>query len=150
MRRNLLFPKIVFKPVTELRFATLGDWYQDDSGFFTIEVAEMSNWKYEFLILLHELTEWAICQAEGISTRACDNFDEAWEESIDKGLVSIEKEAGFDRSCPYRKGHIWGARMERLFCWLLGASWKDYTRSCNEALDEYAINKSLMRTLSHV
>lgn len=136
-------PNIIYMPITAQRFTTLGDWWQDENGAFTIAISNMDDWRYEFLVLIHELTEWSICQISGISTSACDAFDTVWEKKIEAGLVSPDIEAGFDKSCPYRKGHIWGARMERLFCWLLKANWQDYNRACDALIREYTIYKSI-------
>ena len=134
-----MIPNILLVPIAEQRFTTLGDWYQNEDGSFTIAISKMLDWRHEFLVLIHELTEWSICRATGVSSQEADVFDRYWESDIKFGLVSIETEAGFSKDCPYRRGHIWGARMERLFCWLLGASWKDYERACNKLLGEYAL-----------
>jgi hypothetical protein len=130
-------PKIIFVPLSSQRFTTLGDWWQDCDGTYTIAVTEMRDWRYQFLVLMHELTEWSICCATGVSAKIADEFDAAWEEDIKSGLVSVSVEAGFDKACPYRQGHVWGARMERLFCYLLKANWKDYCRECDELLLQY-------------
>lgn len=136
-----MIPKIIYVPVREQRFTTLGDWWEEESGRFVISISIMSDWRHEFCVLIHELTEWAICQAAGISTAACDEFDALWEGWIENGLVDIYKEAGFDRRCPYRRGHVWGARMERLFCFLLGANWRQYCAACDALMDEYQKSK---------
>lgn len=134
-------PKIVLLPISAQRFTTLGDWWEDENGIFTIAISEMSDWRYEFLVLIHELTEWSICFATGVSSKDADEFDRLWEENIKAGLVSIETEAGFDKACPYHRGHVWGARLERLFCWLLGANWKSYVKACDDLLVQYTISK---------
>jgi hypothetical protein len=136
-----MIPKIIIVPIEYQRFTTIGDWYEDKYGNFTISISYLYDWKYEFLVLIHELTEWAICQSMGVKTQACDDFDGLWESEIKKGIQDINTEAGFDRRCPYRRGHVWGARMERLFCFLLRASWKDYCESCERAIKNYSNSK---------
>lgn len=126
-----MIPKIIRMPISEQRFTTLGDWWESDAGNFAIAISEMPDWRHEFLVLIHELTEWAICQAKGVPTADCDAFDAMWEKELGQGLHGLEEEAGFDRRCPYRKGHVWGYRMERFFCFLLGASWKEYGLACD-------------------
>src|SRR5215475_10964383 len=126
-----MLPTIIRLPVQQQRFTTLGDWYEDECGNFTVTTSIMDNWKYEFCVLIHELTEWAICQAMGVKTQDADDFDEMWEREIKAGIQLIETEAGFDKRCPYRRGHVWGARMERFFCFLLRANWKDYCTECD-------------------
>lgn len=135
-------PKIKLIPLQEQRFTTLGDWYEDSRGQFTIAISDMNDWRYEFIVLMHELTEWGICQARGVSTKDCDDFDARWEEDIRAGLVSPEIEAGFNKNCPYRIGHTWGARIERLFCFLLRVPWKQYCSACDEMIAEYVSDAS--------
>jgi hypothetical protein len=138
-----MIPKIISLPITKQRFTTLGDWYEEEPGKFVITTSEMSDWRHEFLVLIHELTEWAICQAMGVSAANCDKFDSAWEREIEAGTKPLWAEAGFDKKCPYYRGHVWGARMERLFCYLLGCKWKDYTSACDDLIVEYRMNKEV-------
>lgn len=129
----IALPAIVRKPVAEQRFTTLGDWWEEN-GKFTISISIMDDWRHEFLVLMHELTEWAICQRRGVKTADCDAFDAMWEREIEAGLQRIETEAGFDRRCPYRAGHVWGCRMERLFAFILSVPWREYCRACDAML----------------
>src|SRR5271170_1136619 len=101
------FPNIKVVPVEDQRFTTLGDWWEE-GGHFEVRASEMSDWRHVYCVLMHELIEWAICQRDGVRTADCDAFDEEWENGIKAGIHPIEIEAGFDRACPYRKGHIWG------------------------------------------
>jgi hypothetical protein len=131
------FPTISTIQLQANRFTTLGDWWEEPEGVFHITITEESDWRYMVCCLIHELTEWAICQAKGIKTSDCDKFDGWWEGEIKRGLIPAEREAGFDRRCPYRHGHIWGCRMERLFCWLLGVSWKEYGDAADALMRAY-------------
>jgi hypothetical protein len=124
---------IRFVRFTDQRFTTLGDWLERDDQF-EINVTIMPRWQHTFLILMHELIEWAVCQRDGVKTAVCDGFDTDWERELADGKHRIEEEAGFDRRCPYREGHVWGARAERFLCWLLGCSWKEYLIACDEAI----------------
>lgn len=133
----LHLPVIKCISLLENRFTTLGDWMETAPGEFMITVTEMVDWRHETLVLLHELVEWAICQRDGVRTADCDAFDALWEQELRNGLQRPETEAGFDRRCPYRKGHVWGCRVERAFAFLFGVSWADYCRTCDEMIAEY-------------
>lgn len=134
------FPRIRFIPLMENRVTTLGDWGEDENGFW-MTITEMSDWRMEFLVLIHELTEWAICQYMGVTTEEADAFDALFEKEYAQGLHPIEQEAGFDKRCPFRKGHIWGARMERLFSWFLGVNWDHYGDVAYNMMAQYGRNK---------
>lgn len=130
----IALPRIVRVPIERQRFTTLGDWWEENPGEFVIAITEMVDWRYEFLILVHELIEWAVCQQRGVSTRKADEFDEMWEQELAEGKHRVEDEAGFDRRCPYRMGHIWGCRAEWLLAGLLKVRWHDYCQECNDVL----------------
>lgn len=125
------FPNIVIKQLEreQLRFTTAGDWMMHEDGSFEIHLLKMDDWRYSAIVLIHELTEIFICWRLGITAQEADDFDRVWEDELKKGIQNLEKEAGFDKRCPYRKGHVWGARMERLFCFILGVNWNKY---CND------------------
>lgn len=118
--------------LADMPFTTAGHWRETDAGNFEVLVVALKDWRYSFIVLMHELTEWAICRWFGVSTATCDAFDDLWEQELVRGEHKPEEEAGFDRRCPYRKGHVWGARMERLFCFLLGLRWKTYCADWDE------------------
>lgn len=122
-------PKITIHPNTpikELRFTTAGDWTMRKDGSFEIWICETKDWRYQFIVLMHELTEWAWCLKNKVSAAKADAFDDQWEWELKNGIHRPEEEAGFDKRCPYRGGHVWGARIEHLFCWILGVKWRVY------------------------
>lgn len=107
------------------RFTTIGDWWEDDAGILQIRITKMP-WRFEVAVLFHELIEFFICKADGIKTKECDEFDALFEREYESGIWPKSVEAGFDKRCPYRKGHVWGSRFERVTIWVLGASWREY------------------------
>lgn len=135
---KIQLPIVMRVSLQENRFTTLGDWKETPQGFI-ITYTGMADWKYEFLVLIHEFTEWAICQRYRVPTYKCDAFDALWEAELKQGLHKLGDEAGFDRRCPYREGHVWGARMERLFAFLLGVRWKKYCEACDALMKEFNI-----------
>src|SRR5258708_33385114 len=120
-------------PQDKQRFTTLGDWWEDELGL-QIRITNM-HWKYQVAILMHELIEFSICKSEGITTEECDAFDTLFEQEYESGKWPKSVEAGFDRRCPYRRGHWWGDKFERLTIFLLGGTWKSYLKACDEAIN---------------
>ena len=121
------------------KFSTLGDWWFGDKkrninqdGDLYITISQMPRWKYFWPILFHEAIEIAWCLVHGVTSEMAEAFDALWEEEIRQGLHKPEEEAGFDPRCPYLGGHRWGARFERLVCWILGINWRRYCRYCEE------------------
>ena len=92
----------------------------------------MKDCRYFWPILFHEEIEIAWCIKNGVTSAECQKFDTMWEREIKTGLHKPEEEAGFDKRCPYRGGHVWGSRFERLVCWILGINWKKYCQDCEE------------------
>lgn len=138
----LQLPKIRLISMDEQRFNTIGDWGRSESGEYFITIAMLPDYRHQVLVLIHELVEWTICMATGVSVEAADAFDELWEQELRQGKQPPEEEAGFDLRCPYRRGHIWGARAERFFAWLFRVDWKAY---CNECEAYCIILEGVMR-----
>jgi len=118
------------------KFTTIGHWfetYEHGDVILNIQISKMF-WKYQMAVLFHELIEVAICQSKNIHTVECDIFDAMFETEYEAGVWPKSVEAGFDKRCPYRVGHIWGSRFERVVIWLLGAKWRDYTDATNKLM----------------
>lgn len=127
---------VQFIPHAEHRFTTIGHWFETADGTLHIQISRELHWKYQVAVLFHELIEATMCRANGITTAECDEFDALFEREYDEGKWPKSVEAGFDRRCPYRRGHIWGSRFERVVIFLLGASWRDYNRTCLILMEE--------------
>lgn len=131
---------IQFIPHSKHKFTTIGYWFMtdmEDAGGETlhIQISRELEWKYRIAVLFHELIEVTICMASGITTEECDRFDAMFEYEYSIGRWPKSVEAGFDKRCPYRKGHIWGTRFERLVIFLLKASWRDYNTACLDLME---------------
>ncbi len=120
---------IQFIPHSEHRFTTIGYWFVENETL-TIQISKEISWQNKIATIFHELIEAGICIKDGITTAQCDAFDELFEQEYQDGLWPVEKEAGFDRRCPYRKGHVWGHRMERIVMFLLGVDWNESNEEC--------------------
>lgn len=100
------------------RFEGIGDWVTHDE----ITVIPLGDWRYEFLVGLHELIEAQLCKARGISPQMVDEFDSKF---IGEG------EPGDSPDCPYRKEHAFATCIEMLVCNELGINFSDYDRITN-------------------
>jgi len=112
-------------PIEKLRYTTAADW-TIKKDVLTIWMCATKDWRYQAIVFMHEITEIFWCIKNGVTAKRADAFDSLWEKELEKGIHRPEEEAGFDKRCPYRGGHIWGARMEHLFCWILGVKWRVY------------------------
>lgn len=126
---------IEFIPHKQHRFTTIGYWFVKDD-LLTVQVSREISWRNKIATIFHELMEAGYCIARGITTEECDEFDAMFEKEYEDGRWPVEVEAGFDKRCPYRKGHIWGCRFEWIVMFLL--------RADKEAEDEECL--ALMKT----
>lgn len=109
-------------PHSQHRYPTVGDWYEREDVMY-IRVSEMSDWRYEFLVIAHELIEVYICKHDGVKEKAVDRFDIAFEK---KRKLGNNDEPGDDKKAPYRKQHCIATGVERILAGLLGVCWNDY------------------------
>ncbi len=124
---------IQFIPHSQHKFTTIGHWFVDNDTL-TIQISEEICWPNKIAVLFHELIESCMCISKGITTEECDAFDEIFEREYELGIWPKSVEAGYDPRCPYRRGHIWGSRFERVVIFLLGASWKDCNAECDKLM----------------
>lgn len=112
-------------PHQEHRYPTVGD-YWDEGSKEVFRVSELEDWRYEFLIAFHELTEKALCRVKGISVADIDAFDIEYE----KGRVPDDKESepGNDPSAPYYREHQLAMGLERTMAALLDVDWIVYEK----------------------
>lgn len=81
-------------PHSEQRYPTVGDWQWTQvkvlgrSGFpaddklvptLHIKVSEMSDWRHEALVAIHEAVEALLCKYAGITEQEVDDFDKVFE-----------------------------------------------------------------------
>lgn len=113
-------------PHRKQRYETVGDWLWIGKGKakrLLIRVSQMSDWRYEFLVALHELVEVALCHYQGITQKQVDAFDMRFEKNRKPGNVD---EPGDDDKAPYRVQHCIATGVERIAAALLGVSWNRY------------------------
>lgn len=110
-------------PHRSQRYDTVGDWIFGDNGNLTINVSDMKDWRYEFLVAFHELIEAMLCKQRGISQEEVDDFDIAFEARRVRGDLS---EPGDNALAPYYNEHQFATCLERLMALELGVIWKEY------------------------
>ena len=110
-------------PNSEQRYQTCGDWWFDPEGNIEIRVSKMSDWRYEFLVGLHELVEVALCKYSGVTQQEVDDFDIVFEKNRSEGNTD---EPGDDSEAPYRIQHGIATGVERIAAAFLGVDWNKY------------------------
>ncbi len=103
----------------------VGDWYLKD-GALMIAVSKMGNWRYEMLVVHHELTEALLCMDRGITAEAVDAFCATIEERRAAGTVD---ESGHDKNSPSHREHMFAENLERMLALELGVDWAEYGKA---------------------
>lgn len=119
-------------PHEQHRYTTVGDWWFDNHGVLQIRVSQLSDWRREALIAVHELVEVLICKHDGVSTETVDKFDKDFEASRkpDNG-----DEPGDEPNAPYVKQHCIATGIERILAAALDVQWKPYEQELDELPD---------------
>ena len=115
-------------PHRHQRYETIGDWFTDRNGNLQIRVSAMSDWRYEFLVALHELVEWALCRQDGVSQHQVDVFDRRFEK---ERLPGNYDEPGDAPKAPYQTQHCIATGVERIAAACLGVCWSKYEAELN-------------------
>ncbi len=113
-------------PHSSQRYETIGDWY-DRHGVQIIRVSQMSDWRREALVAVHELIEWLIAKHNGVTEAQVDEFDFKFEAARRPGNTD---EPGDNPECPVYREHQIATAVERLLAVELGVDWNDYEREC--------------------
>ena len=124
--------RILIKTVkhSNQRCEAAGDRIKKKSGQF-ITVSDMKDKRYEFLVALHEMIEWFLCDDRGIRQKEVDDFNSGFELDRDLGIHNGSIEPGDDSAAPYHKEHVFATYVEGLLAAELGVHWKDYTKTLN-------------------
>ena len=112
-------------PHTEHRYPTVGDYWETDESI-EVRVSQMSDPRFEQLVLIHELVEIFNMQNRSIRLADSDDFDIAFEKEREEGKHAPEQEPGDDPRCPYRKEHRFAENIERQLAHELGVDWHVY------------------------
>lgn len=110
-------------PHAQHRYPTLGDYWRSADGMLYIRVSQLPDWRYEFLIALHELIEEAVTRHRGIAEPDIKAFDEAHLDLDDPGMSP---------EAPYHREHVLATAIEMLVAQELGVDWMAYSKACED------------------
>jgi hypothetical protein len=112
-------------PHSQQRYDTAGDWFYigDD---LCIRVSKLSDWRHEMLLAVHELYEAILCEQDGVTQKAVDDFDSAF--SLQPSALG---EPGDSPNAPYRVQHFRSTNIERQLADHLGVNWPEYEAEIN-------------------
>lgn len=119
------------------KYNTIGNYESTETGFekqveltpgkVIITVSDMSDWRKELCVAVHELVEVAIaCWKNGIKDSDIVNFDKLFESKAEQGIVSEDAEPGDDPAAPYYAYHQMAMMMEYSLMVSLGLTEVEY------------------------
>lgn len=119
--------KIVIQviPHNKQRYETCGD-YWEEKDTLQVRVSQMSDWRYEVSVAVHEIVEAILCRHRGIKEKDITKFDLKFEKERKQGLHPKDAEPGFDSRAPYRREHALATLIETELIQELGIMWEYY------------------------
>lgn len=105
------------------RYPTCGDWWFEPDGTLQIRVSEEIPDTSKQLVILHELAEVIMCQAEGITQEQVDAFDMEYEKRRQPGDKS---EPGANVLSPYFAQHTTATEIEVMVAKQMGVDWEEH------------------------
>lgn len=114
----------------------VGDYFWENNGQdLQVRVSMLGDWRYEFLVAVHEMIELFLCHRLGISEPTIQAFDEEYYRQEELGVVSGYSEAGADPRAPYHVQHMIADGIERILGVLLGVNQKEYEAAIEHCCD---------------
>lgn len=111
-------------PESEMRPEVNGaDWFFDENGDLQVRVSPMGDWRYEVLLMVHELCEAILCDHNGVTVAQVDAFDLEYDKTH-----TFDLNAGDDPKAPYKREHCFATAIERIMCAELGVDWETYDK----------------------
>jgi|SRR5215471_16801152 len=114
-------------PHDKQRYRTVGDWWWE-GDCLCVRVSELGDWRYELLVVVHEMCEAGACRYVGTSESEVTEFDVEFEKRRKNGNTD---EPGDDPMAPYAQEHCVATGIERVLAVMLGVTWKDYEERVN-------------------
>ncbi len=112
----------------DMPYPTCGNYREERRGKVVIEVVDVGNWKYEALVAIHELIEYLLVKAAGITIKSIDDFDTQFELERESGLHG-DDEPGDDAGSPYHLQHGIATVAERAVAAMMGVNWSEYSNA---------------------
>jgi hypothetical protein len=122
---------INFIPHNNQRYNTIGDYYESGQiGEVHINISEMKDKRYEFLVAIHELVEMCLCDVSGIKNDVIDNYDKKAEQ---QGIL----DPGMEAESPYHHEHVAATGVEMLLANEMNVNWANYEDHLEKVQDSY-------------
>ena len=121
-------PKIAITTIPHFtqRYDTAGDYGETGNGMWWIDISEMKDWRYEMLVLVHELCEMALTKNAEVEWEQIDLFDTTiGKDSDDPGTMP---------EAPYFTQHAQATKIEKMLAKFLGVNWEKYDKSFKELI----------------
>lgn len=99
---------------------TGADWWFDKDDNMQVRIAKMGDWREEFALAMHEITEAGLCRYDCVPVSKIDDFDRE-NEGDNHGL-----NAGDLPNCPYRNQHGFATAVERIIASYMNIWWSHY------------------------
>jgi hypothetical protein len=100
------------------KYPTAGDYFEL-CGNWHVRISRMKDWRYEFLVLMHELTEMALTKHHNIDWELIDEFDI-------RGKGATHPDPGTLEEAPYHNEHALATQIEKKLAKMLGVDWETY------------------------
>lgn len=115
-------------PHQEHRYETVGDYWIDSNGNWQVRVSEFGTFDHQFLVAMHELTEFWLTQKRGVTEESISEFDILFESERQEGKHGDMGEPGNDIRAPYRKEHRFSENIERQLALEGNIDWHEYDK----------------------
>jgi hypothetical protein len=116
-------------PHSDQRYNTCGDYFEAEDASVVINVSQLVDRREMALIAIHELVEWALCQAAGVTNKSIDDFDCCYPDGAE---LPHPVEPGDHPDAPYYRQHQFATGIERILAAELGVDWLTYERHIEE------------------
>ena len=113
-----VFAKVV--PHKRQYYDSTGNYGECDNLWW-MHISELSDWRREACIYIHEFAEMCLTKSDGVSWADIDFFDT-------EGEGADHPDPGTLPSAPYYKQHADATVIEAMFCKMLGVDWDDYNK----------------------
>jgi len=110
-------------PHEKQRLNEQGDWWWDGDTL-QVRASELGDWRYNFLLLAHEMDEAVFCRYNHITTTMVDQ-DQIWASQHPEIENNPDSFSGYPGSC-LQVQHNDALALEWIRSRILGVNWQDY------------------------
>src|SRR6266478_5100406 len=107
-------------PPSEMRLGEAGDWQLNGDNLI-VRCADMGDWRYNFLLLRHEMDEAMLCKLAGITTEQVD-ADQLYAQNHPEIENNPDSFSGYPESA-LQNQHNDALAAEWIMSRLLGVDW---------------------------